>query len=75
MSRKNQENVCLPGKVEIVAIADATFAPSSGSYKAVEFVEVVTVPPELERIRSYVYTRYNKSVIFQKTDAGWRVAK
>jgi hypothetical protein len=74
VSRKKQ-NLCLTGKVEILAIADAPFAPNSGSYKVVEFVEVVTIPQELERIGPYLNTRYKKHVVFQKTDAGWRVTR
>lgn len=75
VSRKNRGNLCLPGKVEILTIADAPFAPNNASYKIVEFVEVVAVPPELARIAPYVYTRYTKSTTFQKTDRGWRVAQ
>lgn len=75
VTRKLGKNRCLPGKVEVGAIADAPFAPNAKSYKLVEFVEVVSLPPELERIKPHVYTRYSKSTVFQKTDAGWRVAR
>jgi hypothetical protein len=75
ISRKTNANRCLPGKVEVLTIADAPFAPNNASYKIVEFVEVVTVPSELARIAPYVYTRYKKSTMFQKTDRGWRVAQ
>lgn len=75
VSRKSQQNLCLPGKAEVTSIADAPFAPGSGSYKLVDFVEVVAIPLELERIKPYVYARYSKREVFQKTDAGWRVAQ
>ncbi|MCB1521096.1 MAG: hypothetical protein KDJ37_11055 [Hyphomicrobiaceae bacterium] len=73
--RDKNEKMCLPGAVEITAIADAPFAPSSGSYKFVEFTEIVRLPPELQKLGSFVYTQYRKSTTFQKTDVGWRVAR
>jgi hypothetical protein len=75
VSRKVQSDQCLPGRAEVTTIADAPFAPVAGSYKVVEFVEIVTIPAELERLKPYVFMRYNKSQIFQKTDRGWRVAR
>jgi hypothetical protein len=74
VTRKIQSTVCLPGHVEVTAIADAPFAPIAGSYKLVDFVEVVTLPAELQAIQPYVFLRYSKQAVFQKTDASWRVA-
>ena len=73
IGRKTHGNRCLPGHVEVLAIADAPFAQGSGSYKSVDYVEIVDLPPELSRVAAFVYTRYKKSAIFQKTDNGWRV--
>jgi hypothetical protein len=75
ITRKTKNKLCLPGKVEVLTLADAPFAPPGGSYKIVEYVEVVALPSELERVRPYVYTRYRKQTVFQKTDRGWRVAR
>jgi hypothetical protein len=58
-----------------LSIADAPFAPNNNSYKVVEFMEIVAVPSELARVAAHVQTRYKKSVVFQKTDRGWRVAQ
>jgi hypothetical protein len=75
VARQKQANLCIPGNVEIQTIADAPFSPSGGTYKLVEFTEVVNLPSELRPIRDFVFTRYNKQVVFQKTDRGWRVAR
>jgi hypothetical protein len=75
IARKNRSNLCIPGRVEVLTLADPPFVQNNGSYKTVEFTEIVDLPPELKRMEQYVYTRYKKSVMFQKTDAGWRVAQ
>jgi hypothetical protein len=72
---KENGSRCLPGHVEVVAVADAPFGTGGGSYKIVDYVWVVSVPPELKHIEPYIYTRYRKSATFQKTDRGWRVAQ
>lgn len=74
LSRDKNKLGCLRGSVEVGPIADAPFAPGAGSYKVVEYVEVVELPAELEKMRPYVFTRYEKKAVFQKTDEGWRVA-
>ena len=73
--RTGGDDKCLSGKAAIRSIADMPFAPSSGSYKEVEFTEFVSLPPELEPLRSYIYTGYDKSVGFQRTDQGWRAQR
>jgi hypothetical protein len=75
VGRKNKPNLCLPGQIEVLTIADAPFAPNNGSYKTVDYVEVVKLPAEITHLAPYVYTRYKKSAVFQKTDRGWRVAQ
>ncbi len=73
--RKLHGNLCLPGEVEITALSDPPFAPARGSYRVVEFIEHVNLPPELKSIEPYVYVKYRKKIVFQKTDNGWRVAQ
>lgn len=75
VTRKLNRNRCLPGQVEITALAPVPFGPQSNSYKEVDFVEVVSLPPELSRLTPYVYLRYSKRTVFQKADNGWRVAQ
>jgi hypothetical protein len=75
VTRRLNRNLCLPGQVEITALAPVPFGPASDSYKEVDFVEVVSLPPELSRLAPYVYLRYTKKAVFQKTDNGWRVAQ
>jgi hypothetical protein len=67
---KEHANRCIPGHVEITAIADA--APGADSYKEVDYIEVISLPPELKSVEQFVFTRYNKKSILQKTDTGWR---
>ncbi len=72
VTRKDQQTECLPGHAEVTMIATAPNAQND-SYKLVDFVEYVDLPPELQMLRPYVYTGYRKEVTFQKTDDGWRV--
>lgn len=69
--RRKHPNLCFHGKAQVTAIADAPF----GLGKSVEFVATVSFPSELEPIRPYVYTGYEMTAIFQKTDLGWRVVQ
>jgi hypothetical protein len=71
--RMKNQNRCLPGQVEVRAIAEMPMG--GGNFKQVDYDEVVTVPPELASIAPYVRTRFQKSIVFQKTDRGWRVAR
>lgn len=41
LARDKSRDLCLSGKAKVGAIAEPPFAPASGSYKLVEFVEVV----------------------------------
>ncbi len=75
LSRRPESKQCLPGHVEITSIADMPFAPGNNSYKVVEYIERVTIPPELARLKGLVFDGYRKSATFQKTDNGWRVAQ
>jgi hypothetical protein len=72
LGRGKDGRMCIPGTATVTSIADVPFAPSSGSYKLVDFTEVITLPPELEKFRQYVYLQYAKRVVMQKTDGGWR---
>lgn len=71
--RKSQPLQCFSGHAEITAIADSPIS-QNGSYKLVDFQEVIDLPPELEKLRPYLYLRYQKEANFQKTDDGWRIA-
>lgn len=75
ITRRSRSKDCLPGKVEIQTVADFPLAPNNDSYKLVEFLEVVTIPPELQHLKPYIFDRYRKEAVFQKTDRGWRVAR
>lgn len=70
IQREKNPRKCLPGKAEVTAILDGPIA----SVKAVEFTEVVSLPPELMHFKDYVLTRYRKRAHFERTDQGWRVA-
>lgn len=71
--RKSQPNQCFPGHATVTAIADSPTS-QNGSYKLVDFVEYIDLPPELQKLQGYIYTGYKKELTFQKTDDGWRVA-
>jgi hypothetical protein len=73
VKRMKHPRRCLDGKADILAIADAPFAIGSGSYKVVDYVEIVTPPPELKHIEAFMDNQYAGSIVFQKTDRGWRV--
>lgn len=75
VSRISKPNVCLPGKVAIRALADAPAMLCGGNCKQVDFIEIVTLPPELQSLAPYVNTRYEKKLVLQKADSGWRVAR
>lgn len=65
--REKKPKGCIPGAAEIALIAEGPLP----SFKLVEFVEVVQLPPELSGLKELVILRYRKEVPFQKTDKGW----